>query len=201
VFPNAKGQVSRKEDIAKWIQLLSSLESTRTIIEVGTWNGKGTTAAIVRGVSSRAGQLDCQVWSLEVNPAMARIATRVLKRHKFIKVVYGSLVDSSSLDSKDLTIQESEWFEQDRSFIDSAPLINPMPGKQIDLAIFDGGEFSTYAEFKVLEQRLAGWIVLDDTKSRKSQKLLENFRLSPEFQVVWESGERNGVAVVKRHLN
>lgn len=47
------GQVDRMSEFGRWIELLSSLSENTTIVEIGTWNGRGTSKQIVNGVLSR----------------------------------------------------------------------------------------------------------------------------------------------------
>lgn len=42
----ALGQIQLSHDIGKWLTVLSSLSSTKTIVEIGTWSGAGSSAAI-----------------------------------------------------------------------------------------------------------------------------------------------------------
>jgi hypothetical protein len=68
----------------------------------------------------------------------------------------------------------------------------------IDLLLLDGGEFSTYSEFKALEDRLIGWVLLDDTNTRKCKKLFLELSESDSYNLIYSSDERNGVAVFRK---
>ena len=69
--------------------------------------------------------------------------------------------------------------------------------REIDLLILDGGEFSARGEFRKVEPRLRGFLILDDTKTRKCKDLLNELKSRSDYMVVWESEERNGAAVLR----
>ena len=49
----AKGQITHRDTVGKWIELLSSLDEVKSIVEIGTWSGRGSSQCIKRGVLSR----------------------------------------------------------------------------------------------------------------------------------------------------
>ena len=163
------GQIKKYHEVGKWIQFLSSLSSVKTIVEIGTWNGAGSSMAIVRGVMSRPKKDRDQVhvFGYEINPVMAKAARRRLARFNFFNVVFGSLVSIDDLDRSNLNQAENLWLEQDEMWIQGAPnVIDSLP-QNLDLLILDGGEFSSLAEFNLIKERVSDWIILDDTNTRK----------------------------------
>lgn len=194
------GQIKKVHEVGKWIEFLSSLSGVYSIVEIGTWNGAGSSMAIVRGVKSRPKEdrSSVQVLGYEINPAMAKAAQRRLVRFGFFHVVFGSLVSVDELDRSNLTSTEALWLEQDEKWILGAPYVfNSLP-QNLDLLILDGGEFSTLAEFKLLKERVSQWIVLDDTNTRKCAEILKIVEFENEFLKVYESHERNGTAILRR---
>ena len=106
------------------------------------------------------------------------------------------------MDSKCLSDQETRWFETDVQAMLEAPNVLHTVPESIDLLVLDGGEFSTFAEFECLRSRVTQWVVLDDTQTRKSSRIIDWVRsdANSEFSVVFEGNERNGVAVLVRNL-
>ena len=194
------GQIKKEHEIGKWISFLSSLPSINTIVEIGTWNGKGSSKAIVRGVMSRrkAYRLSVEVVGYEINPVMAKSASKVLKKYGFFKVVYGSIVTIDDLDRSNLSEVEMKWLKQDELLMENSPNVLSTVPMNIDLLILDGGEFSTFAEFSKLKDRVRGWIILDDTKTRKCSEILRIVCEGDFFEVVHMSDERHGTAILKR---
>lgn len=197
------GQISDKNDIGRWITLLSSLEENKIIVEIGTWNGRGSSQMIVRGVLKKLAnypntKTDIAVHGFEINPKMHKRASRILKKYDFFSVVYGSVVTTKDLDSANLKDMEREWIEQDIAWMESAPLVIDRVPDSIDLLILDGGEFSTKAEFDLLESRIRNWLILDDTNIRKCQSIVEKLSTSSNYVLVFQSDERNGTAVYRK---
>jgi hypothetical protein len=196
------GQIKKHHEIGKWIEFLSSLSGVNTIVEIGTWNGAGSSMAIARGVVSRPknDRDHVKVVGYEINPVMAKTARRRLARFSFFDVVFGSLVSLNDLDRSNLTQTEELWLKQDEEWVLGAPnVIDSLP-QNLDLLILDGGEFSTVAEFNLLRERVSGWIILDDTNTRKCAEILKMIQSNSEFLMIYESQERNGTAILKRVL-
>jgi hypothetical protein len=128
---------------------------------------------------------------------MYRKSKKFLAKYSFFQPIYGSIVTLEELDNQNLSADEESWFKQDAESTLVAPLVEKFIPEQIDLLLLDGGEFSTYAEFKKLESRVRKWIILDDTRTRKCMKILEEVRVNPRYLVVSESFERNGTAVIR----
>jgi hypothetical protein len=192
-----KGQITQDTQIGRWIFLLSSLEDVMSIVEIGTWNGKGSSLQIARGVVQRNVR-PSRVVGLESDLILARKATQNLRKYDFFEVVHGRIIEDSDLDGEGLEGDEKEWFLQDQLNLSSCPNFFKNLPTAIDLLILDGGEFSTYAEFIKLQERVTNWIVLDDTNSRKCRRVLREIYESNSFAVVYKSQERNGIAIIKR---
>jgi hypothetical protein len=175
--------------------MISSIDEVINIVEIGCWNGKGSSRRIIEGSKLSSKYLDKKIVGLEANIEMYKQARRNLRRFQNYSVVWGSIVSFNQLDDQDLNPQEVEWFKHDIISLKHCPnVISEIPEK-IDLLILDGGEFSTYSEFKVLYSRVEGWIVLDDTLVRKNRKVLSELLKDPSFNLVRSSKQRNGFAI------
>lgn len=192
-----KGQVTQESDVGKWIRLICSLTDVHTIVDVGTWSGAGTTQCAVRGVleKSEKGSASAEVVGIELNPRFAKKAAKRFARHSFVTILCGTLVHVDDLDAEDLSGQEEMWLEQDRAFLASATLQMEKIPREIDCLILDGGEFSTLPEFLALRERVKGWIVLDDTLTRKNREVMKILLRDSGYALVYSSNERNGTAV------
>jgi len=69
--------------------------------------------------------------------------------------------------------------------------------EQIDFLILDGGEYSTYLEWTKLKERIS-YVALDDTKMRKTKRIVEECMLDDSFELITSSGERNGFHIFKK---
>jgi hypothetical protein len=193
-----QGQVSEKHQVGRWIRHLASLEENRSILEIGTWNGLGTSRMIVQGVSSRPDRESVEVIGLEANEKLYRKAKFNLRKFGFFQVIFGTLVSQEQLDRSELTSLEKDWLAQDIDDLKNAPFVLSRIPRRIDLLILDGGEFSTYTEFQLLKERVSKWIVLDDVNTRKCKRVLQELVAENLFLLVWSSPERNGTAVLLR---
>lgn len=193
----ALGQIQPTHDIGKWLTVLSALSGTKTIVEIGTWSGAGSSAAIARGVLNNP-NTDVSVIGYEVNKRMSEQSSKRLSKYPFFKVVYGSIVSVEELEVEELNGDEHSWLEMDKKWISDAPNVKGTIPAEIDLCLLDGGEFSTYPEWKLLEERITNWVVLDDIHVRKNRKVLKEAIDSGRWIIVDKSDERNGTAVLKR---
>lgn len=192
------GQITLDTAVGRWIALLSSLPEVQTIVEVGAWRGNGSTRCIASGIVRRSPSP--RVWSIEADPRLAREAGRRHARNPNIEVIWGRIVGVDALDLDDLTEVEAMWAADDIRNLEEAPEVTGRLPEVIDLLILDGGEFSTAAEYDVLAPRTAGWLVLDDTGTRKCAGIVHRLvsRADTRFTPVWSSQERNGVLVARR---
>jgi hypothetical protein len=108
------------------------------------------------------------------------------------------LVNSEKLDRDFLTSAESSWLKADLEKMTRAPIVIERVPEFVDLLILDGGEFSSQAEFFALRERIKGWVVLDDIKTRKNKKVFGLLVRDDSFSLVWATDERNGAAIFRR---
>lgn len=192
-----QGQISSRNEIGRWISLLSSLSQNNSILEIGAWNGRGSSKMILRGCKSKpVGSVD--IIGLESNLFMFKKAEKYLSRFHDYSLLWGSIVKPSELDSSELNTEELIWFQEDLNHLNSAPYILDQLPNSIDLLILDGGEFSTYSEFHKLQSRVKNWIVLDDISNRKCRKIMTELLDDSDWIIVFQSQERNGTAVLRR---
>ena len=194
------GQINGKTELGAWITMLSSLRDVRTIVDVGTWSGAGSTLRVAKGVQKKLPEdrRGTKVLGFEIDEVMVAKAKRTLKRFDFVQVVYGSLVNSEKLDRDFLTSAESSWLKADLEKMARAPIVIERVPEFVDLLILDGGEFSSQAEFFALRERIKGWVVLDDIRTRKNKKVFGLLFKDDSFSLVWATDERNGAAIFRR---
>jgi hypothetical protein len=197
-LPRRFGQIHPKSELGRWIQLISSFEEVVSIVEIGCWNGKGSSRRIVEGAKFSLNYADKQIVGLEASLEMYKKAKGNLKRFPNYSVLWGSIVTLDQLDTFGLTPQENQWLKNDIRMIQECPnVLNQIPLK-IDLLILDGGEFASYSEFKILYSRIKGWIILDDTLVRKNRRVLSELLKDPQFNLVRRSEGRNGFAIFSK---
>ncbi len=195
-----QGQIRRNSELGRWLYLLSTLDQNSVFVEIGTWNGRGSTKIICKGISTRAkvSRNACEFHGYEIDPIMYRKASRLARDHEFVQLHFGSIIKTEQLDRNDLSEQEKSWLIKDDELISLSPNVLSTVPKEIHVLLLDGGEFSTFAEFQLLVPRVTGWIALDDTRVRKCKRIVEMLDQDEDFRLIFKSDERNGIAIYKR---
>ena len=176
--------------------------SIRTVVEIGTWKGLGSTECIIRGLadSNREG---VSFISLEAESSMHAISCEAWgdRLPKWAEIMWGRIVDVEEMDDADLGSghpDEQMWFEQDRNAFVRCPNVMGRMPPRIDFLFLDGGEFSTYAEYLKLKDRCM-FVGMDDTTSRKCRRIRDNVLSNPDqYEVLLDNPwYRNGVMIYR----
>lgn len=192
-----RGQIGPNSELGRWITLLSSLDSVKNIVEFGVWNGRGSSLCILQGVEKRIIKKEVSILGFEINKEKYEEARKVLRKSTNYVLLYGGILDldDNFLELNNLTKVEDEWWVIDQKNLETSSNYFTRVPLQIDLLILDGGEFTSYSEFKKLESRCKGFIVLDDIKVRKNRRV--HFELSSNFSwaCITSEDERNGYSI------
>jgi hypothetical protein len=189
-----KGQMSVGSEVGRMLFAICSLSESKTIVEIGTWNGLGSSTLIAKGVL--AGKTKAKVFGLEIDEKRYLQSKKNLKKYSFFKVIYGRIIEIEDLNSDNLNFSENEWIKSDSINIAKANYVLSQLPMQIDVLLLDGGEFSSYAEYKVLCDRGIKWLFLDDVNVRKNRLVLMEAVASGKYREIWKSDERNGTAIL-----
>ncbi len=183
------GQVRRGSEPAEKIYNLVRQQDVKTIVDIGTWKGMGTTKCILDGIMDGR-KRHYEIFSIECNlmfHAEAKVNLGFLPP-KF-HLIHGSLIDAKDLYPMREKLEGVElgWLEEDISAIKSSPnVLNQIPEK-IDFLIIDGGEFSGKIEFDLLWER-SNYIFLDDTSSYKNKDSRSFVIAHPDiFEVLYDN--------------
>lgn len=205
------GQINPETQLGKALIALVEKENVKTILEVGTWNGRGSTVCLVLGLlkvlEKQPGE-EVHFYSIESNLEFHKKAYDfwLLYCVPFLHLIYGSLhkngmMTREEIEShpkfKDLTkLHYQLWYDQDVKDYEKAPLIDSsyLP-KKVDMVVLDGGEFSGYADWSVVKQKNPRIVVLDDTYVIKNNKVLRELESDSSWQKRLENTERNGWAI------
>jgi len=203
----------------RFIERLARRKTVRTILEIGSSSGEGSTAAFVSGMDRNpshpvlhciemsrvrfaalkqryAGRSDVHCYNVstvspESLPGEAEVAAFYSKSR--------SNLNNYPLDDV------LEWLRQDLEYLRHAGL--PMHGIQLikeehdiatfDLVLIDGSAFSGPAELN--EVYGAGIILLDDVNDIKNRSNYERLRSDPQYRLIAEDWKlRNGYAAFDR---
>lgn len=203
------GQINRGSHLGDIIYDMCKQDDIKTIVEIGTWNGMGSTKCIYDAISEKKGEY--LVYSLECNQEFYNICLenyKVLPTLNNFNLILGSIIEPEenldpmyNYDDK-FFIQypryiQSTWFKEDmKNCKKVSNVLSIMPDK-IDLVILDGGEFSSLSEYNKLKDR-STYFILDDTNIIKNNEVANLMRNSSDYQILFDSNERNGYLVSKK---
>lgn len=205
------GQLNKNTFLGEKIYQLSKISEFVNFVEIGTWNGQGSTKCFMNAILLRDD--NACLYSLESNKTFYEMAKRYWRfvtdspRGKGkIKLIYGRIVEMSEMLTCEQIEDESsneidnfrQWLEKDVIDYRMSPNVIDLLPERIDVLLLDGGEFTTYAEFRKLEE-ITSVIILDDTKSLKCRKAREELLLDKAWIVVCDlPEERNGTFIACR---
>lgn len=188
-----QGQILSTSRLGRWIEFVASEPGVESIVEIGTWKGLGSTLLVANAIRESG---DSTVfYSLEANKVFHEVAQRNLHRQKKVQLIWGTIVSPEDLDRTNLEEHEVPWLLEDEKCLVEAPNVLHLIPIRIDLLILDGGEFSTWSEFLALEARLARFLVLDDTRVRKSRRVEAYLGSSSRWVQISKGTDRNGWSV------
>ena len=205
------GQINLDSSLGQHIYKLTILPDTKNIIDIGTWNGFGSTLCVIQAIIDTNKQ-NYQAISIEANYKQFLLAKSNLALYeKYINILYGRITnieDLISLNDYDDTFfklysrqLQEQWYAVDVKQHTEAPNIyNNIIQKisHIDLLILDGGEYCSYGEFLKLEP-ISKIIVLDDINTIKNHKAALVLRNSKDHKILYDNpNSRNGYLIAQK---
>jgi len=200
-----QGQINFEDNkLGQRIVDLVKLKEISTIVEIGTWNGLGTTRCVLHGLK-QSNKADYLFISVECNKTMYIEALKNNANNICDNIIFklGRLVEAQEIDSwfdiSTLSQEQQSWLAQDKIWLNEVPcILNDLPDK-IDLLILDGGEFSTYLEWRLLKDRVK-YVALDDTMVLKCSRIRNEVLNDKNFEIIEDdpSGSRYGMMIFKK---
>jgi hypothetical protein len=202
------GQINRGTTLGEIIYNICLQEDIKTIVEIGTWNGMGSTKCVYDAVSVKKDNY--LVYTLECNEEFYK---KCLENYKYLpkiknfNFVLGTIVNPEeninpmyNFDDKFFNLYsreiQSSWRNEDVQNCKNVKNIIDIIPEKIDLLILDGGEFSSLSEFNKLKDRTT-YFILDDTNVIKNYEVAMIIRNDKKYNVLHDSDERNGYLVAK----
>jgi len=202
---NSPGQHHRNTQLGEIIYEYCLKSDIKTIVEIGTWNGLGTTKCI-RDAIVDSKKDKYLVLSLECNKEFYDIAVFNNGGKEPLpnfKLIHGTIVkESDFLDpmsnfddkffaSYPTTIpnahhtreQHREWMLADLNGVKDSEYVMDMMPDSIDLLILDGGGFAGFVEFEKLRD-ISTYFILDDVESTKNYDVAQYIRNSSDYEIL-----------------
>ena len=200
---NQRGQINIDQDFGKIIYELASDSKNKTFVDIGTWNGLGSTKCFIEGMKSNK---DSVLYTIENN----------FEKYESAKSTWKDVIDSFGLNVNFMNgslIQNEDidfWLSENKIILDdnqkywlTIDKTNSVHNvsldlKQIDILLIDGSDYSGYLELMLLKD-FSKYILLDDVNSLKNEISREYLLESDEFELISEDlNSRNGYSVFKK---
>ena len=191
------GQIKVDSPFGQWIAKYAADPKFSRYLEIGTWNGQGSTCCFYEGFKNRTDTFALQ--SYEIAKDRVIDATKVWEGYSPIQIIHGRMLRDSECPTWNMvrsvhpTINVA-WHTEDVMHFWNCKYV-PMNDPQVIL--LDGAEYLTWFEFeKMIATTNASVYLLDDTQTAKCPKILQWFTDHPEWvRVDGSDTERNGWAV------
>ena len=210
---STEGQLNENTQAGQLIINIIKYNNLKYILDIGTWNGLGSTKCILLGIENNINQNEKpKLISIESNKDKNIIAKNNLKyflenNENNFQLLHGSILEKNDIHDIDSIFPEllnnSEflrWHNIDMVNIENSPyLYNNLPN-EFDFVLFDGGEFTTYYEFEKLFPRCTKFIALDDVNVSKCIKIRTYLNSHPQWTELNYINERNGFSLFIKNL-
>ena len=199
------GQITLDTAFGRALKGLASDPKYKIYVEVGTWDGEGSTKCIIQGLESRAPEdaSGAGLFSFEANRDLWMVASRYWKeKNPPCRILYGRLAERMMSEEKVRAhplfpkIKEhfDLYFEKDKENFLKAPLIRM---RRCDVAVLDGGEFAGEGDWDAVRTLKPKVVALDDINVMKNQDLYMLLMVKLGWKPLFISSERNGSAILE----
>lgn len=206
-FENSKLTFSGQINGGRFSEIIKDFaknEDNKTFLEIGTWNGLGSTKQFLEELVLR---LDNYVfYSLECNSDKSTYAKNLYESLNKVHILNEVLYNDEPSDFFEVFPQCAsnstfkEWHRVDIENMKKCDLFlerNDLP-QIFDVVLLDGGEFTTYFEYRLLKDRCK-YLLLDDINVAKCTKIVEEIKSEPDkWEIIEENkSERNGFLICR----
>ena len=194
------GQVNLDTSFGRAIRDICSRPDVNICVDIGAWNGLGTTQCIVSGLTSKQGG---HVYSFEVDDVMFARAESVWKNSSFVTLQKARLaetmmthadVEASPNYSNISSADWRSWYAGEAANFEKTT-IGTLPDT-IDFVVIDGGEFSGVGDWAAVKTKNPKYVALDDTFTVKTDSVLREMLASGEWMVLYHGNDRNGWSIL-----
>lgn len=198
---NNLGQIC-DDDFSIEITKYASNLDYKYFLEVGTWNGLGSTKAFSDGFKNRSD--DYIFYSLECNIDKCNDAKKLYSDNNKIHILNEVIWNEEPSNFYELfpdcvtNPTFSHWNAVDLINMKSCNLFLNRPDLPdiFDVLLLDGGEFTTYFEFQILKNRCKV-VMLDDINTYKCKLIVSEIENDPSWKVVKKNNVRNGFLIAE----
>lgn len=195
-----EGQITRNTEFGMLLFYLMASENGPTRwLEVGTWNGRGTTKCILEGLLQRENKTNVKFISYEANPMIYEVAKQNLSQYADLSsnfmLVNAKLPNTMPFPAPEFVSEKQThfclFFDDEKYIYEHAEC--HVPPFAPEVIILDGGEYVGYQDWEAIPKQNLKHIFLDDIniyKNKVVHQLLKN--LSDWECVIEKPNDRNG---------
>lgn len=212
----------KNDEFYELIQIIAENENIKTVLEIGSSSGQGSTEAFVQGLRNNANAPT--LFCIEISQTRFKELQKTYQEDDFVKCYNVSSIGLSEFPDRQKIIEfytqnqtnlnqyplgtVLEWLEQDLAYVRSAKV--PEQGIQqikqennidyFDVVLIDGSEFTGEVELQYIYG--ANFILLDDINTFKNYNNYYNLLEDSKYEAIAENKNiRNGYAIFKKRLN
>jgi hypothetical protein len=189
------GQINMNTKFGYLIYNIAKNKNFKTYLEVGTWNGLGSTKCFIEGFKERND--DFKFYSLECNADKSKFAADLYKDIHNVYILNQTLLTEDDYKDAEKVFPNmaKNWYKND---MDNIKTCNNFEIKNVDVVLLDGGEYTTYFEFQKIRDK-CNIIMLDDTNTDKCSQIVIELKNDTNWKLMVEDNEHNGFAIFKKH--
>ena len=203
------GQINMYTTAGKALMTLVEQDSTIVnILDVGSWNGLGTTLCCVLGCIARVEYKPVNIIAIEANSEFFEKGLKAWTNRPGKEMVHfykGRIAESMMTEAEIKAHPQftpdnphfNQWYASDVKMFMESPLLN-LQG-QIDLAILDGGEYCGFQDYMAVLKFKPTYLVLDDIVGMKNDRVLSHATQNG-FTIVFRTGDKGGTVILRRTL-
>lgn len=196
------GQITAFSDFGRAIQDVCRRPEVNTCVDIGSWNGLGSTQCIVQALTSKESG---HVYSFEIDDGMFELSQNIWKNNPYVTLqkarvaetmmTYEDVVNDRNY-SNIASADWLSWYTGEQTNFEKS-VIGTLPDK-IDFVIIDGGEFSGRGDWAAVQTKDPEYVALDDTFSVKTSQVLYDMLRSDEWMIMYQGVDRNGWAILRK---
>jgi hypothetical protein len=195
------GQIGQATPFGKELIKLAQNPSYKVFLDIGTWNGLGSTKILVDWLHNDS---LCKIYSVEANMSMYDIACSNWKeKPNCLELLYGKFSNEIMTEAdvrahpsfNDVKNHFDLHYYQDVIDFQKAPIVS-LP-EYVDVVIADGGEFCGLSDMNCYLKLNPKIIALDDVNVMKNCDV-KPYLLKNGWVLTAEGNDRNGWAVLRR---
>ncbi len=210
LYDNIPGQITQGTPFGGRLFEIAKLPHIKNWIEIGAWNGLGTTQCILNGFKE-SGVKDQHLLSYELDPIMHNVPARNLASHPCINQVtfiHDKLIGKFSSMGLEMFPTESEisdaekgihffmHYQKEKYLFTNSTGIKPHFLPQA--VLLDGGEYSGYNDWLQLDKDNLEYICIDDAFVQKSRKIVGEIERDGKFRKIYSGSDKNGWVIFQK---